>query len=200
MNDLSLVLRETSENQINKTSLNTIQKNEKINSKKEIFFILNDINNKLENDKIDKIVIKKIVNKENSMSQKKAKIINNNKKEKDKILDFDKILFILNNQESKKKKVLSNKRKRKNITSNTGSKIISFYIFLENHFKKKGKQNLRSRNTYNRNINDIYNISYFYSNSNKIEEKSLPVNVKIPEFKELEDNFFIEDNYTNEVN
>lgn len=200
MNDLSLVLRETSENQINKTSLNTIQKNEKINSKKEIFFILNDINNKLENDKIDKIVIKKIVNKENSMSQKKAKIINNNKKEKDKILDFDKILFILNNQEPKKKKVLSNKRKRKNITSNTGSKIISFYIFLENHFKKKGKQNLRSRNTYNRNINDIYNISYFYSNSNKIEEKSLPVNVKIPEFKELEDNFFIEDNYTNEVN
>ena len=143
MNDLSLVLRETSENQINKTSLNTIQKNEKINSKKEIFFILNDINNKLENDKIDKIVIKKIVNKENSMSQKKAKIINNNKKEKDKILDFDKILFILNNQEPKKKKVLSNKRKRKNITSNTGSKIISFYIFLENHFKKKGKQNLR---------------------------------------------------------
>ena len=103
MNDLSLVLRETSENQINKTSLNTIQKNEKINSKKEIFFILNDINNKLENDKIDKIVIKKIVNKENSMSQKKAKIINNNKKEKDKILDFDKILFILNNQEPKKK-------------------------------------------------------------------------------------------------
>ena len=200
MNDLSLVLRETSENQINKTSLNTIQKNEKINSKKEIFFILNDINNKLENDKIDKIVIKKIVNKENSMSQKKAKIINNNKKEKDKILDFDKILFILNNQEPKKKKVLSNKRKRKNITSNTGSKIISFYIFLENHFKKKGKQNLRSRNTYNRNINDIYNISYFYSNSNKIEEKSLPVNVKIPEFKELEDNFFIEDNFTNEVN
>ena len=200
MNDLSLVLRETSENQINKTSLNTIQKNEKINSKKEIFFILNNINNKLENDKIDKIVIKKIVNKENSMSQKKAKIINNNKKEKDKILDFDKILFILNNQEPKKKKVLSNKRKRKNITSNTGSKIISFYIFLENHFKKKGKQNLRSRNTYNRNINDIYNISYFYSNSNKIEEKSLPVNVKIPEFKELEDNFFIEDNYTNEVN
>ena len=200
MNDLSLVLRETSENQINKTSLNTIQKNEKINSKKEIFFILNDINNKLENDKIDKIVIKKIVNKENSMSQKKAKIINNNKKEKDKILDFDKILFILNNQEPRKKKVLSNKRKRKNITSNTGSKIISFYIFLENHFKKKGKQNLRSRNTYNRNINDIYNISYFYSNSNKIEEKSLPVNVKIPEFKELEDNFFIEDNYTNEVN
>ena len=200
MNDLSLVLRETSENQINKTSLNTIQKNEKINSKKEIFFILNDINNKLENDKIDKIVIKKIVNKENSMSQKKAKIINNNKKEKGKILDFDKILFILNNQEPKKKKVLSNKRKRKNITSNTGSKIISFYIFLENHFKKKGKQNLRSRNTYNRNINDIYNISYFYSNSNKIEEKSLPVNVKIPEFKELEDNFFIEDNYTNEVN
>ena len=200
MNDLSLVLRETSENQINKISLNTIQKNEKINSKKEIFFILNDINNKLENDKIDKIVIKKIVNKENSMSQKKAKIINNNKKEKDKILDFDKILFILNNQEPKKKKVLSNKRKRKNITSNTGSKIISFYIFLENHFKKKGKQNPRSRNTYNRNINDIYNISYFYSNSNKIEEKSLPVNVKIPEFKELEDNFFIEDNYTNEVN
>ena len=200
MNDLSLVLRETSENQINKTSLNTIQKNEKINSKKEIFFILNDINNKLENDKIDKIVIKKIVNKENSMSQKKAKIINNNKKEKDKILDFDKILFILNNQEPKKKKVLSNKRKRKNITSNTGSKIISFYIFLENHFKKKGKQNLRSRNIFNRNINDIYNISYFYSNSNKIEEKSLPVNVKIPEFKELEDNFFIEDNYTNEVN
>ena len=200
MNDLSLVLRETSENQINKTSLNTIQKNEKINSKKEIFFILNDINIKLENDKIDKIVIKKIVNKENSMSQKKAKIINNNKKEKDKILDFDKILFILNNQEPKKKKVLSNKRKRKNITSNTGSKIISFYIFLENHFKKKGKQNLRSRNTFNRNINDIYNISYFYSNSNKIEEKSLPVNVKIPEFTELEDNFFIDDNCTNEVN
>jgi hypothetical protein len=200
MNDLSLVLRETSENQINKTSLNTIQKNEKINSKKEIFFILNDINNKLENDKIDKIVIKKIVNKENSMSQKKAKIINNNKKEKDKILDFDKILFILNNQEPKKKKILSNKRKRKNITSNTGSKIKSFYIFLENHFKKKGKQNLRSRNIFNRNINDIYNISYFYSNSNKIEEKSLPVNVKIPEFKELEDNFFIDDNCTNEVN
>lgn len=134
MNDLSLVLRETSENQINKISLNTIQKNEKINSKKEIFFILNDINNKLENDKIDKIVIKKIVNKENSMSQKKAKIINNNKKEKDKILDFDKILFILNNQEPKKKKVLSNKRKRKNITSNTGSKIISFYIFFRKSF------------------------------------------------------------------
>ena len=134
MNDLSLVLRETSENQINKTSLNTIQKNEKINSKKEIFFILNDINIKLENDKIDKIVIKKIVNKENSMSQKKAKIINNNKKEKDKILDFDKILFILNNQEPKKKKVLSNKRKRKNITSNTGSKIISFYIFFRKSF------------------------------------------------------------------
>lgn len=134
MNDLSLVLRETSENQINKTSLNTIQKNEKINSKKEIFFILNDINNKLENDKIDKIVIKKIVNKENSMSQKKAKIINNNKKEKDKILDFDKILFILNNQEPRKKKVLSNKRKRKNITSNTGSKIISFYIFFRKSF------------------------------------------------------------------
>jgi hypothetical protein len=134
MNDLSLVLRETSENQINKTSLNTIQKNEKINSKKEIFFILNDINIKLENDKIDKIVIKKIVNKENSMSQKKAKIINNNKKEKDKILDFDKILFILNNQEPKKKKILSNKRKRKNITSNTGSKIKSFYIFFRKSF------------------------------------------------------------------
>ena len=46
---------------------------------------------------------------------------------------------------------------------------------------------------------NIYNIDNFCSNTFKIEEKSFHVNVKIPEFKELEDNFFQIDNFSNEV-
>ena len=167
--DLSLILRETKDNQIEKIPLKQIQENEKVNSNKEIFLIYNEINKNKNLYEKDKIIIKKIVNKENSMTQNKTKLIHNNKKELNTTLDFDKILYVLQKKKKKKK---------------------SYYLIR--------KQNKKHSN--NRNINDIYNISNFCSNTYKIEEKSIPVNVKIPDYNELEDNYFIIDDFSNEVN
>ena len=124
--DLSLILRETKDNQIEKIPLKQIQENEKVNSNKEIFLIYNEINKNKNLYEKDKIIIKKIVNKENSMTQNKTKLIHNNKKELNTTLDFDKILLILHNKEPKKKKLLSHKRIRKKKTHNSESKIIFF--------------------------------------------------------------------------
>ena len=194
MTDLSLILRETKENQIENIPLKINHQNENINSNKEIFFPNNELNKNLNDNQ--KIVIKIIINKENSMTKNKTKIINNNKQNIETILDFDKVLNILYNHESKKKK-LSHKRLKKNKnlkSSNSESKIIYFIIFeIENNLKKKNK-------SINRNINDIYNISNFCSNTYKIEEKSIPIDIKIPDFKELDNNFFNIDNLDYEVN
>ena len=195
MTDLSFILRETRENQIENIPLKINHQNENINSNKEIFFPNNELNKNLNDNQ--KIVIKIIINKENSMTKNKTKIINNNKQNIETILDFDKVLNILYSHESKKKKLLSHKRLKKNKnlkSSNSESKIIYFIIFeIENNLKKKNK-------SINRNINDIYNISNFCSNTYKIEEKSIPINIKIPDFKELDNNFFNIDNLDYEVN
>ena len=195
MTDLSLILRETKENQIENIPLKINHQNENINSNKEIFYHNYELNKNL-ND-YQKIVIKKIVNKENSMTNNKTKIINNNKQNIENILDFDKVLNILHNHKPKKKKLLSHKRLKKNKnlkSSNSESKIIYFIIFeIENNLKKRNK-------LINRNINDIYNISNFCSNTYKIEEKSIPIDIKIPDFKELDNNFFEIDDLNEEVN
>ena len=125
MTDLSLILRETRENQIENIPLKINHQNENINSNKEIFYHNYELNKNL-ND-YQKIVIKKIVNKENSMTNNKTKIINNNKQNIENILDFDKVLNILHNHKPKKKKLLSHKRLKKNKnlkSSNSESKII----------------------------------------------------------------------------
>ena len=195
MTDLSFILRETRENQIENIPLKINHQNENINSNKEIFFQNNELNKNLNDNQ--KIVIKIILNKENSMTKTKTKIINNNKQKIESILDFDKVLNILYNYEPKKKKLLSHKRLKKNKnlkSSNSESKIIYFIIFeIENNLKKRNK-------SINRNINDIYNISNFCSNTYKIEEKSIPIDIKIPDFKELDNNFFEIDDLNEEVN
>ena len=195
MTDLSFILRETRENQIENIPLKINHQNENINSNKEIFFPNNELNKNLNDNQ--KIVIKIILNKENSMTNNKTKIINNNKQNIENILDFDKVLNILHNHKPKKKKLLSHKRLKKNKnlkSSNSESKIIYFIIFeIENNLKKRNKST-------NRNINDIYNISNFCSNTYKIEEKSIPFNIKIPDFKELDNNFFEIDDLNEEVN
>ena len=124
--DLLLIIRETKENQIEKIPLKQIVENEKINSNKEIFLIHNEINKNKNHHEYDKIIIKKIANKENSITKNKAKIFHNNKKEINTTLDFDKILYILHNKEPKKKKLLSHKRIRKKKSHNSESKINLF--------------------------------------------------------------------------
>ena len=57
--DLSLILRETKDNQIVKIPLKQIQENEKVNSNKEIFLIYNEINKNKNLYEKDKIIIKK---------------------------------------------------------------------------------------------------------------------------------------------
>ena len=195
MTDLSFILRETRENQIENIPLKINHQNENINSNKEIFFQNNELNKNLNDNQ--KIVIKIILNKENSMTKNKTKIINNNKQKIETILDFDKVLNILYNHEPKKKKLFSHKRLKKNKnlkSSNSESKIIYFIIFeIENNLKKRNKST-------NRNINDIYNISNFCSNTYKIEEKTIPFNIKIPDFKELDNNFYEINDLDYEVN
>ena len=195
MTDLSFILRETRENQIENIPLKINHQNENINSNKEIFFQNNELNKNLIDNQ--KIVIKIILNKENSMTKTKTKIINNNKQKIESILDFDKVLNILYNHEPKKKKLFSHKRLKKNKnlkSSNSESKIIYFIIFeIENNLKKRNKST-------NRNINDIYNISNFCSNTYKIEEKTIPFNIKIPDFKELDNNFYEINDLDYEVN
>ncbi len=124
--DLLLIIRESKENQIEKIPLKPIVENEKINSHKEIFLIHNEINKNKNLHEYDKIIIKKIANKENSITKNKTKIFHNNKKEINTTLDFDKILYILHNKEPKKKKLLSHKRIRKKKSHNSESKINLF--------------------------------------------------------------------------
>ena len=124
--DLLLIIRETKENQIEKIPLKQIVENEKINSNKEIFLIHNEINKNKNLHEYAKIIIKKIANKENSITKNKTKIFHNNKKEINTTLDFDKILYILHNKEPKKKKLLSHKRIRKKKSHNSESKINLF--------------------------------------------------------------------------
>jgi len=57
---------------------------------------------------------------------------------------------------------------------------------LENEINNNSKNNKR-------NNEDIYNINNFYSSTVKIREKSLYQNVVVPNFEELDDEFF-EDN------
>ena len=58
---------------------------------------------------------------------------------------------------------------------------------MENEINNNSKNNKR-------NNEDIYNINNFYSSTVKIREKSLYQNVVVPNFEELDDEFF-EDNY-----
>ena len=62
----------------------------------------------------------------------------------------------------------------------------------------KMKENNSINNSNNKNNNrkmteDIYNINNFYSSTVKIREKSLYQNVVVPNYEELDDDFF-EDN------
>ena len=62
----------------------------------------------------------------------------------------------------------------------------------------KMKENSSINNSNNKNNNrkmteDIYNINNFYSSTVKIREKSLYQNVVVPNYEELDDDFF-EDN------
>ena len=57
---------------------------------------------------------------------------------------------------------------------------------MENEINNNSKNNKR-------NNEDIYNINNFYSSTVKIREKSLYQNVVVPNFEELDDEFF-EDN------
>ena len=113
MTDVSTILSEKQENQNDEISIKLNYQNEKIN--KEIFFVHNELNKNPKK--------KKSVNKENTISKNKEKIIHPNKKIiRTTTLNFDKILNILHNQnkenlgknEKKKKKLLSHKRQRKN--------------------------------------------------------------------------------------
>ena len=51
--------------------------------------------------------------------------------------------------------------------------------------------NSNNKNNNNRkNTEDIYNINNFYSSTVKIREKSLYQNVVVPNYEELDDDFF----------
>ena len=41
---------------------------------------------------------------------------------------------------------------------------------------------------------DIYSINNFYSNTVKIKEKSISINVQVPKYEELDDSFFEDNN------
>jgi hypothetical protein len=49
-------------------------------------------------------------------------------------------------------------------------------------------------NKNNKSNYDIYNINNFYSNTVKIKEKSLSINVQVPKYEELDDSFFEDNN------
>ena len=49
-------------------------------------------------------------------------------------------------------------------------------------------------NKNNKNYNDIYNINNFYSSTVKIKEKSISFNVQVPDYEELDDIFFEDNN------
>ena len=53
--------------------------------------------------------------------------------------------------------------------------------------------NSNNKNNNRKNTEDIYNINNFYSSTVKIREKSLYQNVVVPNYEELDDDFF-EDN------
>ena len=53
--------------------------------------------------------------------------------------------------------------------------------------------NNKNNNNNRKNTEDIYNINNFYSSTVKIREKSLYQNVVVPNYEELDDDFF-EDN------
>ena len=111
------------------------------------------------------------------------------------ILNFDKVLSIvfpeekIKKSEKKKvdKKLLGNKKKRQIKPNNNKSKDVNG--------KEREKDNdFINNNKNNRRTNeDIYNINNFCSSTVKIREKSLYQNVVVPNFEELDDDFF-EDN------
>lgn len=75
--------------------------------------------------------------------------------------------------------------------------IIDINKRSENNLDKM-KENNSINNSNNKNNNrkmteDIYNINNFYSSTVKIREKSLYQNVVVPNYEELDDDFF-EDN------
>ena len=41
---------------------------------------------------------------------------------------------------------------------------------------------------------DIYSINNFYSNTVKIKEKSISINLQVPKYEELDDSFFEDNN------
>lgn len=49
-------------------------------------------------------------------------------------------------------------------------------------------------NKNNKNNYDIYNINNFYSSTVKIKEKSISFNVQVPDFEELDDSYFEDNN------
>lgn len=132
------------------------------------------------------------------------------------ILNFDDILSIVFPPEEKAKKIdkknsgkklLENKRKRQAKSSNINKSkniiIIKYMIIIDINKRSennsdKMKENNSINNSNNKNNNrkmteDIYNINNFYSSTVKIREKSLYQNVVVPNYEELDDDFF-EDN------
>ena len=58
--------------------------------------------------------------------------------------------------------------------------------------KTKDKTNIHNK-SYKNNY-DIYSINNFYSNTVKIKEKSISINVQVPKYEELDDSFFEDNN------
>ena len=150
-------------------------------------------------------------------STKKKKICKQNKTQNN-MLDFDAMLETLfpkeknenalmsrkNNLERKKyqKKLIGNKRKRQIKDAINKSKFLLFnfnFIYIEINIKKgikthKSKDQGIINNKNNKSNYDIYNINNFYSNTVKIKEKSLSINVQVPKYEELDDSFFEDNN------
>ena len=58
----------------------------------------------------------------------------------------------------------------------------------------KTKDSTIIHNKSYKNNYDIYSINNFYSNTVKIKEKSISINVQVPKYEELDDSFFEDNN------
>ena len=58
----------------------------------------------------------------------------------------------------------------------------------------KTKEKAIIHNKSYKNNYDIYSINNFYSNTVKIKEKSISINVQVPKYEELDDSFFEDNN------
>ena len=82
---------------------------------------------------------------------------------------------------------------------NDNLNIIIYNIFIDINSKKglklnKTKEKAIIHNKSYKNNYDIYSINNFYSNTVKIKEKSISINVQVPKYEELDDSFFEDNN------